>query len=182
MRCRFSIFIALCLLLSEFSAGRRRAEHALRASEERFRTLVQFSFDVYWETDAAASLHSPGVLRTADGRAGARIRDRQDPLGDPVRRARRRGLAQAPGHARRASAVPGFRARAPDCRTAASATSPFPASRCSTRSGASSATAASAATSPSASAPRRSTGRTSGSSSRWTASTAPCRERTTSSR
>ena len=48
----FSIFIGLCLLLSEFSAGRRRTEHALRASDERFRTLVQFSFDVYWETDA----------------------------------------------------------------------------------------------------------------------------------
>jgi K+-sensing histidine kinase KdpD len=48
----FFIFIALCLLLSEFSAGRRRAEHARRASEERFRALVQFSFDVYWESDA----------------------------------------------------------------------------------------------------------------------------------
>jgi len=47
-----SIFVALCLLLSEFSAGRRRAEHRLRATEERFRALLQFSFDVYWETDA----------------------------------------------------------------------------------------------------------------------------------
>ena len=48
----FFIFVALCLLLSEFSAKHRRAEQALRASEERFRALVQFSFDVYWETDA----------------------------------------------------------------------------------------------------------------------------------
>jgi PAS domain S-box-containing protein len=48
-----SIFAALCLLLTEFSAGRRRSEYELRASEERFRTLVQFSFDAwYWETDA----------------------------------------------------------------------------------------------------------------------------------
>jgi PAS domain S-box-containing protein len=30
----------------------RRAEQELRTSEERFRTLVQFSFDVYWESDA----------------------------------------------------------------------------------------------------------------------------------
>ena len=33
-------------------AARQRAEEALQESEERFRVLVQFSFEVYWETDA----------------------------------------------------------------------------------------------------------------------------------
>ena len=51
-RLPFAIFVALCFLLSEFSAGRRRAERAVRESDDRFRALVQFSFDVYWETDA----------------------------------------------------------------------------------------------------------------------------------
>ncbi|QQO18053.1 AAA family ATPase [Bradyrhizobium diazoefficiens] len=40
--------VAFVLDLTE----RRRSEQELRGSEERFRTLVQFSFDAYWETDA----------------------------------------------------------------------------------------------------------------------------------
>lgn len=39
-------------VLTEFRSRRRRRENALRVSEERFRALMQFSSDVYWETDA----------------------------------------------------------------------------------------------------------------------------------
>jgi PAS domain S-box-containing protein len=58
----FSIFIALCLLLTEFSAGRRRAEQALRAaaakeeilvreSEERLSALAGSTDEVAFEFD-----------------------------------------------------------------------------------------------------------------------------------
>ena len=42
----------LALALARDIGERQRAEQALRDSEARFRTLVQLSFDVYWESDA----------------------------------------------------------------------------------------------------------------------------------
>jgi PAS domain S-box-containing protein len=49
---------------------RKRAVEALRQSEERFRTLVQFSFDVYWETDAQHRfIHQEFAVSLADAPA-----------------------------------------------------------------------------------------------------------------
>jgi PAS domain S-box-containing protein len=51
-------------------AARQRAEEALQESEERFRILVQFSFEVYWETDAQHRfIRQEFADRLADGPA-----------------------------------------------------------------------------------------------------------------
>ena len=43
-----SIFIALCLLLTEFGAGRRRAKRALEESERRFRLMAETVPEILW--------------------------------------------------------------------------------------------------------------------------------------
>jgi PAS domain S-box-containing protein len=42
------VFIALCVLLTEFSVGRRRAEHALEESERRFRLMAETVPEILW--------------------------------------------------------------------------------------------------------------------------------------
>ena len=50
-RLAFFIFIALCLFLTEFSAGRRRVAQEFRASEARFRTFVDHATDAFFLLD-----------------------------------------------------------------------------------------------------------------------------------
>ena len=44
----FSIFIALCLLLTEFGASRRRAQQAMEESERRFRLMAETIPEILW--------------------------------------------------------------------------------------------------------------------------------------
>ena len=44
----FSIFIALCLLLTEFGASRRRAQQAMEESERRFRLMAETVPEILW--------------------------------------------------------------------------------------------------------------------------------------
>ena len=175
-----SIFIALRLLLIVFSTGRRRVEHALRASEARFRTVVQFSFNMYWESDAqhrftrqefAERLTDAPPPSSEIGKTRWEV-----PYLEPDEETWRKHRAMLDAH------LP-FRdfelAATADGR---SATWPCPECPCSMDPGSSSATAALGGTSPSASARRTSTGSTCGSSRAWTGSTAQFRAGATWSR
>ena len=66
---------------------RKRAEDELRASEERFRTLVQFSFDVYWESDAQHRFIRQEFAEGLDDAPAPGVRNRQDSLGSALPRA-----------------------------------------------------------------------------------------------
>jgi len=116
---------------------RKRNEEALRESEERFRALVQFSFDVYWETDEQHRFirqEFPEAFPDAP-LPGSEIGKTRWEVPLPY------------------LAVPRFGSLRGLRLAAGSATSPTREFRCLTRQDASSATAASDGTSPSKSAP-----------------------------
>ena len=84
----------------------RRAEEELRDSEERFRTLVQFSFDVYWETDAQHRFVRQEFAEGLEDAPAPGSEIGKTRLGSALPRAGRRGLAQAPRDARCPPAIP----------------------------------------------------------------------------
>ena len=114
-----------------------------------------------------APFHAAGVLAKAGRRARRGVRDRQEALGGALPRAGRGRLARAPGDAGGASSVPRLRAGTPHPRGWQALRVGLRASRSTTGAGASWGIGVSGGTSRSSSAPRRSTGHTSGSWSPW---------------
>ena len=84
----------------------RRAEEELRDSEERFRTLVQFSFDVYWETDAQHRFVRQEFAEGLEDAPALGSEIGKNSVGSALHRAGRRGLAPAPRDARCPPAIP----------------------------------------------------------------------------
>jgi K+-sensing histidine kinase KdpD len=85
---RVVVFTASTLFVVWISAAHRAAAIALQRSHddlrtamERFRTLVQFSFDVYWETDAQHRFIRQEFAEDLADAPGAGRRTRQDALG-----------------------------------------------------------------------------------------------------
>ena len=157
----------------------RASAEALQASEERFRTLVQLSFDVYWETDAEHRFTLQEFSRGWPTR----------PSGSP-RSARSAGRCPTSSRTRTPGASTGRRWRrifrsatlswhAPPPRVG-DATCRSPGSLSTTGAGTSWGIGVSGGTFRSSSAPRRSMGHTSGSWSPWIGSTAPCTQATIS--